>query len=465
MTGVGRVAALGAVIAGVALLAIVLFGPGDGGGYTVTAKFINAGQIVKGNPVQTGGSPIGSVKGIKITDDGQAEIEFSVGDDYAPLRVGTRAAIRQFSQSGIANRYIDLAFPDASKQDEIPDGGRIETDATETAVDLDQLFNTLDEPTRKALQTFFRGQARQFKDAGVQASAGFQYLNPALSTSSRLFNELTRDTPVLERFLVDSSRLVTALAERRDDLSSLVANANATTRALANQKEALAESIEQLPPFMRRANTTFVNLRAALNDVDPLVTASKPVAKLLGPFLTQARGFAADAEPTVADLRQAVRRPGPGNDLIELTNTLVPLARIAVDTRERSVDPGGTDVNVGVTKGALQASVEAFKAAAPEIALARPYSVDFVGWLDDFSTTGGGFDALGAYARGHITLSEYLPVDPASGRGIGPVKSGHYRRCPGGADVPADDGSNVLSAEEQAELDCTEEHRAAGEVP
>ena len=445
---------MGAVIAAVALLAIVLFGPGDGGGYTVKAKFINAGQIVPGNPVQTGGSPIGSVKTIKITADGQAEITFSLEDDYAPLRRGTRAAIRQFSQSGIANRYIDLSFPDSRREETIPDGGAIGTDETETAVDLDQLFNTLDPKTRKALQEFFRGQAQQFRDAGEQANVGFQYLNPALSTSSRLFNELSRDTPVLERFLVDSSELVTALAERRDHLASLVVNANATTRALGNQKQALAEAIELLPPFMRRANTTFVNLRAALNDVDPLVDASKPVAKLLGPFLEQARGFAADAEPTVADLRTAVRRPGRDNDLIELTNTLVPLARIAVDTRDRTIDPGGVDVSVGGTRGALQETVDAFKAAAPVIGLARSYSVDFVGWLDDFSTTGGGFDALGAYARGAIGLSEQLPLPFP-----GPVRSGEYRRCPGSAEPPASDDSNVLSAEEQQALDCTEADR------
>ena len=95
-----------------------------------------------------------------------------------------------------------------------------------------------------------------------EANVGFQYLNPALSTSSRLFNELTKDTPLLERFLVDSSQLVTALAERRDDLAGLIGNLNDTTRALGNQKVALAESIGRLPPFMRRANTTFVNLRS-----------------------------------------------------------------------------------------------------------------------------------------------------------------------------------------------------------
>ena len=37
-----------------------------------------------------------------------------------------------------------------------------------------------------------------------------------------------------------------------------------------------------------------------------------------------------------------------------------------------------------------------------------------------------------------------------------------YKRCPGGAEVRASDGSNVLSAEQQQQLDCTESARASG---
>src|SRR3954466_8651894 len=110
VSGVGRVAAIGAVIAAVVLVAIVLFG-GFSSSYTVKARFLNAGQLVKGNPVQTGGAPIGSVKGIRITGDGQAEITMKIDSDHSPLLRGTHATIRQFSQSGIANRYIDLTFP------------------------------------------------------------------------------------------------------------------------------------------------------------------------------------------------------------------------------------------------------------------------------------------------------------------------------------------------------------------
>jgi len=450
LSAIGRVAAVGAVIAAIVLVGLILFGGGGVGGYKVKAHFLNAGQLVKGNPVQVGGVPVGSVKGIRITDDGEAEIELSIDGDHAPLRRGTRAEIRQFSQSGLANRYVDLTLPPNSN-DEIPDGGVIETDHTVTQVDLDELYNTLDPKTRRSLQGFFKGSAEQWRNMADEANLGFQYLNPALSTSRRLFNELTKDTPLLQRFLVDSSQMVTALAERRDDLAGLIGNLNDTTRALGSQKEALAESIGRLPPFMRRANTTFVNLRSTLDAVDPLVEASKPVAKRLGPFLSQARAFAADAEPTVRDLSLTLRRPGRANDLVNFMQSIPPLAEIATVKKDRSYAPGGKRYSVGETRGAFPESVEALKGGAGEFGFARPYTTDFLGWFDDFSTTGGGFDALGATARGFITMSEFLHKDSLAYK--------QYKRCPGGAEAPMKDGSNVLPAEERERLDCDEADR------
>jgi phospholipid/cholesterol/gamma-HCH transport system substrate-binding protein len=207
---------------------------------------------------------------------------------------------------------------------------------------------------------------------------------------------------------------------------------------------------------MRRANTTFVNLRSTLDELDPLVDASEPVAKRLGPFLSEARAFAADAEPAVRDLSRTVRRGGPANDLINLLDAFPPLADIAVVRKGRSAAPGGRRVSVGVTDGAFQETVEAFKAGAPEIALGRAYTTDFLGWADDFSTTGGGFDALGTMGRGHISFAENLG---------GPIRKYQYKRCPGAAEVPAADGSNVWSAEQMAEWQCEESARASGDVP
>jgi len=432
--------ALALVLLAIIAVAVLLF-TGDGG-YRVTAEFADAGQLVKGNEVKAGGVAVGSVKGIDVTQDGRANVTLSIDDDdYQPLREGTHVLIKQASLSGIANRYVDLQLGPANG-DEIEDGGVIGTDDTSTAVELDQVFDLFDDRTRTGLQDFFKGSGAMLHGRGKELRRGVHYLNPALSTGARLFQELTRDEALLKRFLVDSGTLVNALADRRDDLTGVVGNLNATFGALGRQQDALAESVERLPPFMRRANTTFVNLRSALDDVDPFVDAAKPAVRRLGPFLDQARLFVRDGEPTIRDLSRTIGRPGERNDLIELIRSFPPLARAAQDERR---------VNGATRRGAFPETTDALKAAAPTIAFGRPYTPDFVGWMDDFSTTGG-YDALGGFSRAWINMSEIL-------YGPGP-KVHQYRRCPGANEEAASDGSNVFTGEQAAALDCDPSQRS-----
>jgi len=437
-----RALVLALVLLAIVAVAVLLF-TGDGG-YRVTAEFVNAGQLVKGNEVKAGGVAVGSVKDIDVTQDGRAKVTLGIDDsDYQPLRRGTHVTIKQASLSGIANRYVDLQLGPANGE-EIDDGGVIGVDETDTAVELDEIFAMFDERTRTGLQDFFKGSGEMLRGRGKELRRGVHYLNPALSTGARLFGELTRDDALLERFLVDSGTLVHALAERRDDLTGVVGNLNATFGALGRQQDALAESVERLPPFMRRANTTFVNLRSALDDVDPFVDASKPAVRRLGPFLDQARLFVRDGEPTIRDLSRTIAQPGERNDLIELIRSFPPLAREAMDERR---------VNGATRRGAFPETTDALKAAAPTIAFGRPYTPDFVGWMDDFSTTGG-YDALGGFSRAWINLSEIL-------YGPGP-KLRQFRRCPGANEQPAADGSNVFTGDQAAALDCDPNQRSVG---
>ncbi len=69
---------------------------------------------------------------------------------------------------------------------------------------------------------------------------------------------------------------------------------------------------------MRQGNTTFVNLRAALDDLDPLVETSKKATRDLPAFLRDLRPFAQRAVPVVTDLRIAIATPGPNNDLTDV---------------------------------------------------------------------------------------------------------------------------------------------------
>ena len=471
----GRIAAVLAVAAAVVLVAVLLFGGGSGG-YTVKAEFQNASQLVKGNLVQVAGVQAGTVEEIELSNDGRAIITMKVQEDYAPLREGTRATIKQASLSGIANRYVDLTLPPApqngQKPAEIAEGSTIPADRTTASVEIDQLFNTLDPNTRDAVKQLFVNSRRQTEGKTQQQREVFRYLNPALSTSSRLFNEINRDTPTLERFIVDSSELVTALAEKRDDLTSLVTNLDRTFQALGDERVALAQSINALPDFMRQANTTFVNLRGTLDELDPLVDASRPAVRELGPFLNDLRPFARDARPTVRDLNRIVLRRGRDNDLYDLVRTFPPLSRAALDTRTRSVDAGGGPRNVGRVRGAFPETVEALRSSAPIIARGRPYTPDLFGWFDDFSNTGG-YDALAGWSRSQTIFNALslagavpgvVPLDQRQELFRNGARVGQYKRCPGAAEEAAPDGSNVFSAEEQRELDCREGDRATGDI-
>ena len=384
---IGRVAALAAVA--IAIVAVVVILLSGGSSYQVKAIFTNASQLVPGDQVQVAGNPVGSVSKITLTPSGQAELTLTINNStYEPLHQGTDATVRLTSLSGIANRYVDLRLGSGTAA-KIPNGGVIPTSDTTSAVDFDQLFNTLDGPTRKGLQNVIQGSAAQYANAGQKAQAAWQYLNPAVASSSLLFRELNRDTSKFTNFIVKSGNLVSDIAQRQSDLSGLVQHLNTTTQALAAQHTALGQSLQRLPGFMRLANTTFVNLRSALDDLQPLVDASKPVAPKLQKLLEQLKPLAEDSVPTVRDLSDIIKKPGSDNDLIELTKLGVPLAQATVRD---------TNANGKTRPGAFPISTTALNDSTPELATARPYAVDLTGWFEGY-THPGTIDANGGASR------------------------------------------------------------------
>ena len=404
---------------------------GGGSGYTVTATFNNAGQLVKGNNVEVAGRPVGKVQSIELDNNAQARVKIKVGSGFDPLHEGTTAVIRAASLSGIANRYIEL-HPGPNSAPKIEDGGEIHADRTQAPVDLDQLFNTLDPKTRKGLQNIVQGGATQYKGKSAKAAEALKYFNPALSTSARVARELVYDRQAFQRFVTNTAETVSALEERRDDLAGLISNTNTTAKAIGDENVALARALGLLPDTLRRANTTFVNLRATLNDLDVLVNASKPATKDLAPLFRQLRGLVDDSIPTIHDLRVLIRKQGKNNDLIELTGKMPKLASIAKETFPHDI-------------AALQKSL-------PVISYIRPYTPDLTGWVTKFGQVANPYDANGHYARIQPIFNQFQYTDTPAGPTLVPLpddlagrnglNARNSLRCPGAATQPAPDGSN-----------------------
>jgi phospholipid/cholesterol/gamma-HCH transport system substrate-binding protein len=423
---VARILALAALVAAVALAALAMFGGEDA--YKVKAVFQNAGQLVPGNEVRVGGQPIGTISDIELDQSANAIVTMEVGDPVAPLHEGTSATIRATSLSGITSRYISLK-PGPNNGRELEDGDSIGADETSAPVDLDTLFNTLDAKTRAGLRDFIRGSGTQYEARGAEAGQSIQYFAPFLGSTSRLTQELALDQEVFEQFVKDGADTVSAIASRRGDLTELVSNTNSAMRAIGDENVSLQRALELLPSTLRKANTTFVNLRNTLDDLDKLVAESKPNTKELAPFFRALRPLVHDARPTVADLRELIRSPGPNNDLIELTAKQPRLAELTASVFPRAI--------------------RALDRSDPVISYARGYTPDLVGWITKFGQVAAYYDANGHYARVMPVFSptrfdrdnNRLVGIPATERLTG-FERGTRPSCPGGATQPAPDGSS-----------------------
>ena len=422
--GLTRALAAAALLIAAVLAAVVLLG-GEGG-HRYRLLFETGGQLVPGNLVQVGGVEIGSIDDVTLTDDAQAEVEITVEE---PLHEGTIAVVRATSLSGIANRYISLS-PGPNSEPEIPEDGLIPADRTTSPVDLDQLFNTFDARTRRALQDFIQGQATVYTGNSEEANETYKYFAPGLQSTTRLLAELNRDQVAFTRFLVEGADTLGALASRSDDLSALTENANRFLGAIAARNDDLDRSLSALPPAMRQANTTFVNLRAALDDLDPLVADAKVGTRDLAPFLRDVQPVAAGGVPAFRDLALAVSREGPANDLTDALRDTPGAEQAAGDS-------------VPVTLAALDDS-------QPTIEVTRPYSPDILGLVSKLGQVTGYYDASGHYARvfpasqnlfnwSGGTLTPIPPADQfdfyfaneATLNTLGP-----FERCPGASTQP-----------------------------
>jgi phospholipid/cholesterol/gamma-HCH transport system substrate-binding protein len=426
---IARGAAAGALVIVVAIVAIVLL---SGSGTTSYALlFDNAGQIVKGDNVTVGGRRIGNVDAISLTNDNQAKITISVQEPYAPLHQGTTATIRLQSLSGVANRFIQLT-PGPNNGPKLRAGATLGTEQTTSVVDLDQLFNTFDARTRKGLQDVIQGSATQYQGKTAQVNEAARQFNPALSTTSQVMRELTRDTQTLTDALVSGGQVMSAIAQRRDSLSALVGNLSTTMGAIGSQNQSLGQALQVLPDTLRQANSTFVDLRSTLDDMTPLVDASKTATKRLAPFFSALRPLIDEATPTFQQLSAIVSTPGANNDLTDILRQTPQLAT-AVSRTSRS-------------------GIAALRKGQPVIDYARPYAPDLVGWFRDFGEAGANYDANGHYVRvmplsGAFQFQQNAdgssvlnPVTP--NQRLSQLDTGNVRRCPGSASQPRPDGSN-----------------------
>jgi phospholipid/cholesterol/gamma-HCH transport system substrate-binding protein len=292
---------------------------------TVYAYFKDASPLIVGNDVKMNGVKVGVIDSIEV-EQGQARVGLRIEPAARPVHTDARAMVRPVGLLG--ERYVDLNRGTASAP-VIPTGGKLPADRTGAATDLDEVINTVDQPTGAALAALVTTLGEGLRGTGVNANDAVKALKPAMQDTGELVRVLDDQTKVLTQ-LIDSLRPVAgALAtDNGQSLDQLVGSADKLLGATSKNQAALDQTLVELPGALadaRRtlrtlsstARATTPNLRAIRPTTDRLVELSQeliafskaadPALKGLDPVLVEGRSLIDNARPVV----QALRRAGP----------------------------------------------------------------------------------------------------------------------------------------------------------
>jgi phospholipid/cholesterol/gamma-HCH transport system substrate-binding protein len=421
---VGRVAAVGSLVVAVVVVAVILMGSGSS--YALRANFQDAGGLVAGDQVLMGPAAVGTINSIKLTPNSLAQVSMTLGSDVRAIPEGTVARVYENSLSGIANKYVVLE-PGPKNNPSIPSGGLIPLQNTRSFVSLDQLFDTLDPLTRAGLRDYIRGNAASIQGRAIAANRTLQYFAPALSTTSDVTAELTRDEPRFDSLVVQGAQAMQLLSSRSQTLTQLISNTATTTGAIARQSQALEHALQLFPNSLNQQTSTFKGLNSTLDALTPLVQASKVGIRRLTPFATLLRQLVNASIPTIGNLNALIRNPNGTGDLTTLALQTPGLERTASST--------------------FKHLIQQMNQSQAQLDYLREYAPDVVGALTNLGQTNAYYDANGHYARTQPVFNAFavngfnqLTPKPPSARynGLQVV----HGRCPGGAVQATPDASS-----------------------
>ena len=282
-------------------------------GYRFKAHFPEAATLAVESDVRLAGVNIGKVK-TKQLDKGGARttVEMELDSHYAPIPKDSRAILRQKTLLG--ETYVEIA-PGRKSSGKLKDGDTLPNSQVEPTVELDAIFSSFDQPTRKAFQ--------DLNDAFGNL-AGFS------ADGAKLLQTLDEQNVALRRLVKNTGVVFGAINEREGAMHQLIVNSNNTFEATASRDRALAETFRIFPTFLDESKATLARLERFSRNTRPLVNDLKGPADDLGPTVRDLGDLAPHAERLFRDLDPLIRvSEGSLPDLARILNGAGPLFEAA----------------------------------------------------------------------------------------------------------------------------------------
>jgi phospholipid/cholesterol/gamma-HCH transport system substrate-binding protein len=296
--------------------------------FTVRGAFQSANQLKAGNPVRIAGLPIGSVTGIAPGPDNTSIVTMEL-DQHTGVHADASLAIEpRLLFEGNFYVALDPGTPDAPP---LRSGTTIPLAHTTTPVQIDQVLDVLDSPTRYSLKQTVAALATGLGTSAAQGTgasnlrAAADQLQAALPSVTQVATAAQGTEPGdLTRAIDSSSDVAAELARDPAALADIVTSSDRVFGALSADDAALAQSVAGLDRFVRLAPPALSALDGALPQLTSFATA-------LRPSLTTAPGTLSASSDLFAQLQ---RLTAPG-ELPALVTALAPVLRDAPVLEQR----------------------------------------------------------------------------------------------------------------------------------
>ena len=316
--------------------------------YRLTAQVPNSNSLTENAEVRIGGVRIGVVDKVDpvLGADGQisARLGMKIDRKYSPIATDSTVLVRARSALGL--KYVELT--PGHSDEHFADGATMPLSAARPEpVELDQLFNTFDEPTRNGTQETERGFGDALAGRGGDLNGAIGELSNLVDSAQPVLHDLGRRQTRFGDFWRALERTSAEAAPVAEQQAQLFVGLDQSFGALARvarpylqetisrsapTEDALIADLPSLRPFFGHSAQLFANLEPGTHALAAASSDLAAAVRLGVPALRLTPRFNAQLAPTAQAALDFQGAPGVlnGLDLLTGTNNLLdpPLAYI-----------------------------------------------------------------------------------------------------------------------------------------
>ena len=306
--------------------------------YDVKVEVPNAAGLVKGNEVRVGGTRVGVIT--KIAPSTQADgsviavLTLKLNSVVEPIPSDTTVMIRPRSALGL--KYVQLTRGPSSKG--LPNGGTLSiAQATPAPVEIDEFFDTFNEPTRRASQANLTWFGNALAGRGYDLNLAVQDLKPFFDSLTPLARNLSSSRTDLTGFVRGLAQSAAVVAPAAETQGQLFVNLDSTFQALASVarpyiQESITEgpatlenatvNLPKLRPFLANSATLFHNLQPGIASFTDAAPTLANIVKVGTPVFKKSPAFNAELSTTFTAIETFSLDPSTTLGVDDLTETM-----------------------------------------------------------------------------------------------------------------------------------------------